>query len=73
MKAGIQVFAKKGYDAATTKDIAKTAGANEALIMRYFGGKKGLLEAILTRTDDLGDSTTGKKEKIQRNFIWMKR
>ncbi|TGN00263.1 TetR/AcrR family transcriptional regulator [Leptospira dzoumogneensis] len=62
MKAGIQVFAKKGYDAATTKDIAKTAGANEALIMRYFGGKKGLLEAILTRTDDLGDSATGKKE-----------
>ncbi|TGK10452.1 TetR/AcrR family transcriptional regulator [Leptospira selangorensis] len=63
MKAGIQVFAKKGYDAATTKDIAKTAGANEALIMRYFGGKKGLLEAILTRTDDLGDSATGKKEE----------
>ncbi|MEI1279378.1 TetR/AcrR family transcriptional regulator [Leptospira venezuelensis] len=63
MKAGIQVFAKKGYDAATTKDIAKTAGANEALIMRYFGGKKGLLEAILTRTDDLGDSTTSKKEE----------
>lgn len=63
MKAGIQVFAKKGYDAATTKDIAKTAGANEALIMRYFGGKKGLLEAILTRTDDLGDSAAGKKEE----------
>ncbi|PJZ24670.1 AcrR family transcriptional regulator [Leptospira hartskeerlii] len=62
MKAGIQVFAKKGYDAATTKDIAKAAGANEALIMRYFGGKKGLLEAILTRTDDLGGSATGKKE-----------
>ncbi|PJZ48568.1 TetR/AcrR family transcriptional regulator [Leptospira saintgironsiae] len=63
MKAGIQVFAKKGYDAATTKDIAKSAGANEALIMRYFGGKKGLLEAILTRTDDLGDSAAGKKEE----------
>ncbi|PKA16189.1 TetR/AcrR family transcriptional regulator [Leptospira haakeii] len=63
MKAGIQVFAKKGYDAATTKDIAKTAGANEALIMRYFGGKKGLLEAILTRTDDLGDSAAGDETK----------
>ncbi|TGL58944.1 TetR/AcrR family transcriptional regulator [Leptospira sarikeiensis] len=62
MKAAIQVFAKKGYDAATTKDIAKTAGANEALIMRYFGGKKGLLEAILTRTDDLGEESSIKRE-----------
>ncbi len=63
MKSAIQVFAKKGYDAATTKDIAKSAGANEALIMRYFGGKKGLLEAILTRTDDLDDSSGEKETK----------
>lgn len=51
--AAIQVFAKKGYDAANTKDIAKLANANEALIFRYFGNKKGLLEAILTRADDI--------------------
>ncbi|MBW0435089.1 TetR/AcrR family transcriptional regulator [Leptospira yasudae] len=51
--AAIQVFAKKGYDAANTKDIAKLANANEALIFRYFGNKKGLLEAILTRSEDI--------------------
>ncbi|TGM03586.1 TetR/AcrR family transcriptional regulator [Leptospira barantonii] len=51
--AAIQVFAKKGYDAANTKDIAKLANANEALIFRYFGNKKGLLEAILTRAEDI--------------------
>lgn len=38
--AAIQVFAKKGYDAANTRDIAKLANANEALIFRYFGNKK---------------------------------
>ncbi|MFB5651165.1 TetR/AcrR family transcriptional regulator [Leptospira wolffii] len=68
MKAGIQVFAKKGYDAATTKDIAKSAGANEALIMRYFGGKKGLLEAILTRTDDLGKTSEESLEKETKDY-----
>ncbi|EQA46337.1 transcriptional regulator, TetR family [Leptospira broomii serovar Hurstbridge str. 5399] len=56
MKAAIQVFAQKGYDAATTKDIAGLAGANEALIMRYFGGKQGLLEAILTRAEELDEN-----------------
>lgn len=64
MKAGIQIFAKKGYDAATTKDIAKSAGANEALIMRYFGGKRGLLEAILTRADDLKTNPGANPDEI---------
>lgn len=56
--AAIQVFAKKGYDAANTKDIAKLANANEALIFRYFGNKKGLLEAILTRSEDIKQEET---------------
>jgi AcrR family transcriptional regulator len=41
------VFAGTGYDAATTREIANRADANEALIQRYFGGKAGLLEAVL--------------------------
>ncbi len=53
MRAGMEVFSAKGYDAATTREIAATAGANEALISRYFGGKRGLLEAILTHGEEL--------------------
>ncbi|WP_173380612.1 TetR/AcrR family transcriptional regulator [Leptospira mayottensis] len=68
--AAIQVFAKKGYDAANTKDIAKLANANEALIFRYFGNKKGLLEAILTRSEDIKqeNSLSSRVYKTSKNY-----
>lgn len=49
LKAGTLVFSKYGYDAATTKLISAKSGVNESLIMRYFGGKEGLLLEILKR------------------------
>jgi TetR/AcrR family transcriptional regulator, regulator of cefoperazone and chloramphenicol sensitivity len=49
LAAGLQVFAERGYDAATTREVAQTAGVNEQLIQRYFGGKEGLLVAIIER------------------------
>lgn len=47
LKAGLEVFSKIGFDAATTQMVAKKAGVNEALISRYFKGKSGLLAAII--------------------------
>jgi AcrR family transcriptional regulator len=47
LRAGLEVFSKYGYDAATTKAVAAEAGLNEQLITRYFGGKAGLLFAVL--------------------------
>jgi AcrR family transcriptional regulator len=49
LQAAMQVFAARGFDAATTREVAARAGANEQLIQRYFGGKAGLLIAILER------------------------
>ncbi len=46
-QAGVEVMSELGYEAATTKRIAEAAGVNEQLITRYFGGKAGLLAAIL--------------------------
>ena len=45
--AAAKLFSEKGYENTRTLDIAKEAGANEALIGRYFGGKEGLLTAVL--------------------------
>src|SRR5271155_4241599 len=45
--SAVQVFSAHGYDAATTKLVAKEAGINESLINRYFDGKAGLLLANL--------------------------
>ena len=46
-----RLFSKKGFEGTRTLEIAKEAGVNEALIARYFGGKEGLLLAILKEED----------------------
>jgi AcrR family transcriptional regulator len=46
-QAAIRVFAARGYDAATTREVARAAGVSEQLIQRYFGGKAGLLLSIM--------------------------
>lgn len=38
---------EKSFDAITTAEISRVAGANEALIYRYFKDKRGLLHAVL--------------------------
>jgi AcrR family transcriptional regulator len=45
--AAVTLFASRGYEATTTREIAAAAGCAEGLIHRYFGGKEGLLLAIV--------------------------
>lgn len=47
LEAAIEVFSEHGYDAATTREVAKRAGVSEALIQRYFKSKEGLLFEIM--------------------------
>jgi AcrR family transcriptional regulator len=47
IEAATAVFAERGYDAATTREVAERAGCSEGLIHRYFMGKHGLLSAIM--------------------------
>lgn len=49
LDAATEEFAAHGYDAATTRGVAVRAGCSEGLIHRYFGGKRGLLLAVLER------------------------
>jgi AcrR family transcriptional regulator len=44
--AASKLFASRGYEATTTREIAKVAGCAEGLISRYFHGKAGLLLAL---------------------------
>jgi AcrR family transcriptional regulator len=41
------LFAERGYDATTTRAIGDRVGCSEALIQNYFGGKEGLLLAVM--------------------------
>jgi TetR/AcrR family transcriptional regulator len=43
----LNVFSKKGFNGATTKEIAAAAGVTEAIIFRHFPTKQGLYEAVL--------------------------
>jgi len=47
LEAAKAQFAKLGYDSATLRDIAAAAGADVALVGRYFGGKEGLFTEAL--------------------------
>lgn len=47
LDAAQQVFAEKGFAAATVRDITARAGVNPALVSRYFGGKLKLFEEAL--------------------------
>lgn len=40
------LFATQGYEHATTSAIARTAGTSESQLIKHFGSKEGLLEAI---------------------------
>ena len=81
------VFAERGFDAATTREIAERAGCAEGLIHRYFAGKRGLLLAILDHkakqiADDFGGTlreTDSVHEEIEQILVhdidakWEKR
>ena len=47
LEAAVDVFGKRGFDAATTRMIATEAGVNIAAIPYYFNGKEGLYHAAV--------------------------
>lgn len=44
--AGLELFGRKGFDAVTTRQLAETAGVNQAAIPYHFGGKEGVYRAV---------------------------
>jgi AcrR family transcriptional regulator len=51
--AALRLFAEKGYERATTRDLSEMAGANISAIRYYFGDKAGLYRAAFT--EPVGD------------------
>lgn len=61
LSTSLKVFAEKGYDGATIKDLAGAANLNGSLISYYFGGKEGLFRAII---EEFGQSRLALVQKI---------
>lgn len=49
LETSMKLFAEKGFSGTTTKEIAETAGVNQALIFRYFSTKRDLYGAIIEK------------------------
>lgn len=47
LSAAVQVFDRKGYDAASVREIVEMAGVTKPALYYHFGSKEGLLLAIL--------------------------
>jgi len=47
LNCGLELFAKNGYNATSTSQVAKLAEVSEGLIFRHFKSKEGLLNAIV--------------------------
>jgi AcrR family transcriptional regulator len=46
LQSAKQLFARDGYENTSTAAIARKAGTSESQLMKHFGSKEGLLEAI---------------------------
>jgi AcrR family transcriptional regulator len=51
LAAAVELFADRGFDRTTTRDLGERAGVDPALIARYFGSKTGLYLAALQAED----------------------
>ncbi|MDR0534045.1 MAG: TetR/AcrR family transcriptional regulator [Verrucomicrobiales bacterium] len=50
LKAAVQIFSKRGWQEATTLEIARAARVNEVTLFRRFGNKDQLFKAVIQRT-----------------------
>ncbi|MCK8681632.1 TetR/AcrR family transcriptional regulator [Streptomyces lichenis] len=50
LAAASALFAERGYDRATVRDIAARAGVNQALLFRHFGSKQALFGEVVAQS-----------------------
>jgi len=62
LEVSFGLFARKGYDGATTREIAEEAGINEALLFRHFSSKENLYWTMIEEVCQ----ARGRRERIQK-------
>ncbi|GAA1191597.1 TetR/AcrR family transcriptional regulator [Prauserella alba] len=85
MLAGVESFARRGYHATTTRDIAATAGMSPAALYVHFPSKAALLFAISRSgheqvlalsqqaVDEAGDPAAAMRDLVVRFTAWHAR
>ena len=71
LAAAEQEFADKGFELASAREICRRAGANSALLSRYFGSKEVLYRIVAKRLfGDLGAPLAKLHEKACDDASW---
>jgi TetR/AcrR family transcriptional regulator len=55
LEAALDLFSRKGFQGATTKEIAAAAGVTEAIVFRHFPNKQALYNAVLDYNLESGE------------------
>lgn len=78
LDAALQLFAERGFDRSTVRDIARLAGVDPAMVHHYFGTKKALLEEAIALpidptviTDTIGEGTIEETEDLVRTMLGL--
>ncbi|MDR3593071.1 MAG: helix-turn-helix domain containing protein [Negativicutes bacterium] len=74
LKAGLDLFAARGFDAVSVRDIAKAAGVSEAALYKHFSGKQDMalyifssvITAYTGRLDEVHAQPLSAVEKLCR-------
>ncbi|MEB3367070.1 TetR/AcrR family transcriptional regulator [Saccharopolyspora mangrovi] len=73
LTAAREVFAEQGYDAATVRAIASSAGVDPAMVNHWFGGKEGLFTAAvqipINPAEIVREVLEGPREQIGERII----
>jgi len=68
-------FSHDGYDQVGVRDIAARAGADPALVNRYFGSKEGLFAEAVSAKFDLSELFAGDRATLGErlaHYVWQK-
>src|SRR5437868_9501368 len=82
LEVAVVLFAEKGLEGTSVRDIAKAAGLNLSLVSYYFGGKEGLYKELirgfaLTVKSEIekivasSESKESSKENLEMVFLMM--
>ncbi|MEW2219778.1 TetR family transcriptional regulator [Streptomyces sp. NPDC006990] len=69
VEAARERFAADGYERATIRAIARDAGIDPSMVMRYYGNKEGLFAAAVTVDLDLPDLGALPREYVGHTLV----
>jgi len=66
-----RLFATRGYQGSSVRDVAAAAGMSQSNLLHHFATKEDLLLAVLARRDELGggDSPTSQGVPFERHIV----